>query len=80
MKTDIQKCKDLFESIIVLCVEGPEVVRPVQLFRSITQEAVKGIKICDSGHPKSCIKPTGETDPVMYITSLNVPDGTGTNQ
>ena len=70
MKTDIQKCKDLFESIIVLCVEGPEIHPPVQLFRSIIQEAVKGMEICEFGHPTSGIKPTANAEP-----NLKWPDG-----
>ena len=46
MKKDIEKCKDLFESISCLCCEGPEFMSKMKLMSAIGKEANKGYDIC----------------------------------
>lgn len=46
MKTNIEKCKDLFESISCLCCEGPEFMTTIELMRAIGKDAGKGYDLC----------------------------------
>lgn len=46
MKKDIEKCKDLFESISCLCCEGPELMSKMELMSAINKDAGKGYDIC----------------------------------
>ena len=48
MKTTIEECKDFFESIMCLCVEGPEFHTKMELVDAICQEATKGYDLCRS--------------------------------
>lgn len=47
-KKNIKKCKDLFESILCLCAEGPEFYKDkLILIERISNDAVKGIELCN---------------------------------
>jgi len=46
MKSDIEKCKELFESILCLCSEGPEFHTKMELMDAVLREARKGFSIC----------------------------------
>jgi len=46
MKKDIEKCKDLFESISCLCCEGPEFMTKMELMSAIAKDAGSGYDIC----------------------------------
>ena len=46
MKSDIEKCKELFESILCLCSEGPEFHTFMELMDAVLREARKGFSIC----------------------------------
>ena len=52
MKSEIEKCKDLFESILCLCSEGPEFYSKLELMDTIIKEASKGYGICKSHQPE----------------------------
>ena len=46
MKSDIEKCKELFESILCLCSEGPEFHTKMELMDAVLREAREGFSIC----------------------------------
>jgi len=46
MNNTINQAKDLFESIMVLCVEGPEVCKRMDLINIILKESIKGYDLC----------------------------------
>ncbi len=48
MKTTIEECKDFFESIMCLCVEGPEFHTKMELVDIILAEATNGYNLCKS--------------------------------
>ena len=43
----LERAKDLFESILCLCVEGPEVMRKLQICEKVGLEALDGMNICE---------------------------------
>ena len=47
MKKDIEKCKDLFESISCLCCEGSEFMTKMELMEAIGKDALRGYDICN---------------------------------
>ena len=45
-KTEIEEMKDIFNSIVCLCVEGVEFMDRVELALKISEDATRGYKIC----------------------------------
>ena len=45
-KEEIEEIKNLFDSIMCLCVEGVEFMGRVELALKISEDAARGYKIC----------------------------------
>ena len=49
---ELEKIKNIFDSIVCLCVEGVEFMTRTELATKIIEEATKGYKICkDASQP-----------------------------
>lgn len=44
--TTIEQAREIFETIMCLCAEGPDVLRKMELVDLILKEAVRGFDLC----------------------------------